>query len=173
MSEEWRDIPGFEGTYQASNLGNIRRISSSYTYVKNGKPLNRKKQGQLLKPKYKKHGYAFVALGVGKTKPVYKHIHRLVAAAFLGDNPNLQVNHKDQNKTNNRLNNLEWVTCQENRIHSIKLQNHNTVKLTVDDVLNIRKELNQGIKPTTLAKKYKVHVSGIYNIKRRDTWSYV
>lgn len=156
MIEEWRDIPEAQNFYQASNLGNIRHV-----------------YGNQLKPKFKSNGYAFVCLYINKPKPVYRHVHRLVAAAFLGDNSELQVNHKDQNKTNNRLDNLEWVTKQDNIRHSIRLKNHNTTKLAVSDVLEIREYLAMGFSPSYLAAKYEVHPSGIYNIKRKSTWSYV
>lgn len=101
-NEIWKDIPKYEGYYQASNLGNIRSISR--VTVKNQKIL-----GKILK-KYanNRNGYETVTLGLdGKTKKVL--VHRLVAEAFIPNPNNLpEVNHKDENKLNNRLENLEW-----------------------------------------------------------------
>ena len=95
--EIWKDIIGFEGMYQISNYGNV-------------KSLKKKKQHSdyLLKPFFIKNGYLKTQLS--KNNVCYRPlIHRLVAMHFI-DNPNnyKEVNHKDENKTNNRVDNLEW-----------------------------------------------------------------
>lgn len=99
MIEEWRDIKGYEGFYQVSNLGNVRSIFADEHY-----------RAKILKPHEQPNGYVFVNLWKDK-KPKHKTIHRLVAEAFI-PNPNNYpcVNHKDENKQNNRVDNLEFCT---------------------------------------------------------------
>lgn len=98
---EWKDVPGYEGLYKVSNQGDIatkRRQGS---------------QGCVLHPVLQPHGYITVSLC--KDGQVHKfYVHRLVAVTFLGEKPGMEVNHKDENRSNNRLENLEWVTANQN-----------------------------------------------------------
>ena len=102
MTEVWKDIKGFEGRYQVSNLGQVRSID-----VKVG---NRFFIRRILVPIKNSQGYMIVNL----SRKAHK-VHRLVAIAFL-DNPNNYrcVNHKDENKANNRVDNLEWCSYKYN-----------------------------------------------------------
>lgn len=112
MEEEiWRDIPGYEGLYQASNLGRVRSLDRTEEFLNNnGKISTRHRKGIILKPVVAKNGYCVVSL-CGKT---YK-VHRIIASIFVDNSDNLpQVNHKDENKLNNRANNLEWCTGEYN-----------------------------------------------------------
>ena len=122
MKEEWKNITSME-YYQASNLGRIRSVEH---YIKsnfhNCKLVKRK--GKILK-QYKGVYYSITINDKGKTRK--RLVHRLVAEAFI---PNLLnkpcINHKDGNKLNNNVNNLEWCTIQENTKHAYdnKLQNN-------------------------------------------------
>ena len=122
MEEIWKDIPNLNN-YQASNLGRIRSVEH---YIKsnfhNCKMVKRK--GKILK-QYKDNYYKIDINENGKTKK--KLVHRLVASTFI---PNLEnkpcVNHKDGNKLNNHISNLEWCTYSENTKHAYdnKLQNN-------------------------------------------------
>lgn len=99
MTEVWKDIPGYEGYYQVSDLGRIRG-----------------RRG-LNKPFKNRDGYLVATLFV-KGKKVRTGLHRLVASAFIPNPENKpQINHIDGIRTNNRIDNLEWVTCSENNLH--------------------------------------------------------
>ena len=119
INEEWRDIVGYEGLYQVSNLGRIKSL-------RNNKNNPREK---ILKLKLVKNGYYIIFL-YKNGKPKWYYVHRLVAIAFIPNPYNLpQVNHIDENKTNNCVENLEWCnqkynvnygTCIERRIKKLK-----------------------------------------------------
>lgn len=101
--EVWRDIPGWEGLYQVSNKGRVRSIRVRVT-----KPFTAR-------------GYLVATLHSGE-RIERAGVHRFVAAAFL-PNPEgkEQVNHINGDKTDNRVENLEWVTCQENNLHRVRV----------------------------------------------------
>ena len=106
--EEWRDVPGYEGLYQVSNLGRVRGMRRGLLNILSPSSYN---------------GYYRVNLSKGG-KYITIHIHRLVAMAFL-PNPNNypQVNHKDGDRKNNNLNNLEWCTASYNQLHAFRTLN--------------------------------------------------
>lgn len=119
MEEQWKDIPGYEGIYQASTYGRIRSIEGKTTQSTwHGE---RRWKERVLKPKgcadYRKIGYR-VSLWKDK-KPRDFLVARLVATTYLGDNieTSLTVNHKDGDRLNNRIENLEWLTVAGNIQH--------------------------------------------------------
>lgn len=108
--EIWKDIEGYEGRYQISNLGDVKSLNYRRTGI-----------AKLLTPKINKSGYKWVELSNGETtKPLL--VHRLVAMAFLS-NPNgySEVNHKDENPLNCKADNLEWCTHLYNVRYSFDL----------------------------------------------------
>lgn len=116
--EIWREIKGFENSYQVSSNGRVKSLER-YCKTKGGKL--RLKKESLLKPGYTLTGYQHVILrNNGEYKSVL--IHRLVAEAFI-PNPDVlpQVNHKDENKSNNCVDNLEWCTQSYNNIYGTRL----------------------------------------------------
>ena len=124
LTEEWRDIEGYEGLYQVSNLGRVKSLAR-VVMRSDGKPntVNEK----ILKDGITK-GYCAVVLCKDRKKKMYK-VHRLVAMAFLSNPHNLpEVNHKDENKKNNRVDNLEWCTSLYNNNYGTCIQRRvNTV----------------------------------------------
>lgn len=109
--EIWKDIAGYEKMYQVSNLGRVRSLDryswNGYKYWL--------QRGKILKPCQQKSGYLNVDLSDGHSKSHKYRVHRLVAQAFI-PNPNNypQVNHKDEDKSNNKVENLEWCTAKYN-----------------------------------------------------------
>ena len=119
MKEIWKDIKGYEGLYQVSNFGEIKSLGRKYSYYSISNNLvNGRRFPRKLKQGVRKDGYLFVALVKNKNKK-YMSTHRIVALNFLtpikGKN---QVNHKDGDKKNNQVKNLEWCTGKENVYHS-------------------------------------------------------
>lgn len=110
MEEIWKDIKGYEGLYQVSNLGNVKSLNYNHkNIVKN------------LKPTLYFKRYKAVSLFNNKKKKVFL-VHRLVALTFIPNYENKPfVNHIDGNKFNNKLENLEWVTNSENQKHAHKI----------------------------------------------------
>lgn len=103
MDEIWKDIPGYEGKYEVSNLGNVRSLNYNHTG-----------EIKLLKQGTNKKGYKLVNLCKNGKQKCYL-IHRLVAMTFIPNPNNLPIiNHKDENKVNNNVNNLEWCTYEYN-----------------------------------------------------------
>lgn len=113
--EFWKDIEGYEGLYQVSNLGRVRSLDRVvYQIQKGGKLTPMMYKGQILKMIHKPTGYVFCSLSKDNIQET-KLVHRLVAEAFI-PNPNNYpcVNHKDENKLNNVVENLEWCTHRYN-----------------------------------------------------------
>lgn len=116
MTELWRDIPGYEGYYQVSNLGRIKSLPRLVKSKNNGV---RKTKEILLKPQSDDEGYQSVGLHKENSQKDCR-IHRLVAEAFIPNPENKpQVNHIDGVKYHNNVRNLEWVTNSENMIHAL------------------------------------------------------
>ena len=164
MQEIYKDIVGYEGLYQVSNLGNVKSL-------KYGKE-------RILKSAINSKGYVVVVL-CKNLKCLTKKVHRLVAMAFIPNTENKeQVNHINGIKTDNRVENLEWCTQSENIQHgynnglfkSKKGEFHNLAKLLNKQVLDIRKD-NRTIK--TIALDYNVSVNIIYSIKNYKTWKHI
>lgn len=104
MKEVWKDIPNYEGLYEISDFGRVRSL---YT-------------NKILKPSIDRYGYARFSATKNKTQKTLR-VHRLVMEVFAPRVGALQVNHKDGIKLNNRLDNLEWCTDSENKIHAYEL----------------------------------------------------
>ena len=114
--EIWKDVPNYDDRYQASNMGKIRSKTRKTQFGRGWRIY----ESQIMTPQEDKDGYYKVALAKdGRKKRFF--VHRLVAMTFLGiDSERTVVNHKDGNKQNNNLSNLEWVTPSENTLHAFR-----------------------------------------------------
>jgi hypothetical protein len=112
MTEEWRDIPGYEDAYQVSDLGRVRSVERRVRLVPHpGIETTRRVPPRILKPGSKPDGHVSVCLGKGNTKDV----HLLVMLAFVGPRPDGQETlHRNENPADNRLINLRYGTRSEN-----------------------------------------------------------
>lgn len=162
--EIWRDIEGLEERYQVSNKGRIKSLLG--------------KKPRILSPSFINGGYLLVNLRYSKGKLV----HRLVAKAFIPNPENKsEVNHIDGDKTNNNVENLEWVTPKENTTHAFLMnlvhrsegEKSPRAKFTKQQILSIREEWIPNSKEHSaraLAKKYGVSSSTIERIVNRKRY---
>lgn len=121
--EVWKDVKGYEGLYQVSNLGKVKSLDRIRKQFNHKGIATIKYKGKILKPQIKSGtGYYTVTLYNKQRKAKIKLIHRLVAETFLDNfNNYLVVNHIDGNKKNNKVNNLEWCTQSHNVKESYRL----------------------------------------------------
>lgn len=172
-TEQWKDIPGYEGRYQASTLGRIRSVNrvvfSRNRYT--GAPFERRLKGQLLRPgAYSKTGHLSVVLG---HKAHGSPVHQLVLKTFVGEPPpGTEVLHSNGDPTDNRLSNLRYGTRRENILDVYK-QGKSWRKLSADDVQKIRKRLASGEGGSSIARDLGVSVSAVSNIKKGRTYSWL
>ena len=117
LTEVWKDIPDYEGSYQVSNMGRVRGLDRVIA-IKDGSM--RKHKGKVLKLYLGNTGYERAML-YDDNGAINKTVHRLVLETFKPhvDMNDLQVNHIDGNKLNNHLTNLEWLTRRDNMLHEI------------------------------------------------------
>lgn len=165
---EWRDIPGYEGLYQVSSDGQVKRLAGSYKCIKD----------RILKQSFNSAGYLQVALS-RDGKPLTKLIHNLVTLAFFGNPGDLWCNHKNGIKTDNRVENLEYVTPGQNNQHAYDTglhrkrygEHHWSRILSDDDVHDIRFVAFHALEEIggrkALAKQYGVSLTTIQAILSR------
>ena len=118
MNEIWHPCAGYETHYEVSNFGNVRSLERMVSHSLGGKKIQ---YSRILKAGITGSGYLTVNFCVDKVKSNHS-VHRLVARAFISNESNKpQVNHKDGNKQNNHVDNLEWVTVSENGLHAYRV----------------------------------------------------
>lgn len=181
MKEEWRDIEGWEGYYRVSNKGKVKSLRRYITRMLRGIELNSCwRKEHYMSTNDRKTRYIGVTLfrngeGGGEL------IHRLVASAFI-DNPDNKpcVNHKDGNKHNNEVSNLEWCTPKENGRHAVNNgltacgERQHDAKLTSDEVRYIRWIYKIGeITYKELGIIFGVGKETIGDLIRRTTWKHI
>ena len=164
-NEEWKDIPNYEGLYQASNLGRIKSLKRPYGLKE-----------KILKLQINSYGYYRVALCKNSIQKSY-YVHRLVFEAFNGQIPeNMQVNHINEVKTDNRLENLNLMTHKENcnfgtrNERMTKKLSKVVLQFTLDDILvKEYPSIHQAERETGFANQY---ISKCCNGKYKTAYSF-
>lgn len=147
MSEIWKDIPGYVGFYQISNLGNVRSLKRKVNNSESG--TQRETKDMLMNPWDNGNGYLVVSLQKNHKRKNY-YVHRLVADAFVNNPDDLGfVNHLDFNKHNNAVSNLEWCTQRENvnysKEHMKKPRNKCKASNTGEKYITLRTQRNKKV----------------------------
>lgn len=166
--EVWKDIPGFEGHYQASSDGRVRSLDRDIPCAHGA---TRRVKGRILTPaRYDKTGHVSVVLGHGAHG---SPVHRLVARAFLGAQPEgCEVLHMNGDPKDNRVVNLRYGTRTEN-ILDVYNQGGKWRTLTADQAVEIKKRLQEGETGASIAKAYGVSKSCISDLKRGKTFAWL
>lgn len=192
QDEVWKDVVGYEGIYQVSNFGKIRSVDRHVTYYNTfaNKECVKFLRGKVLKLQVSKHGYYTICATTLDRDTVRKTIsvHRIVAEAFLKNPENKPtVNHKNGNKLDNSVLNLEWATVSENVQHAydsglahsvISLftrrgEDHHKVKLNNSDISRIKELRAEGLKLKEISSMYSVSFSLISQICRGEIWKHL
>ena len=177
--EVWKDIPEYEDEYQISSLGNVRSLPRVMSYSNGGQ---RRYIGKILNPGLDSDGRLTVQLrknGKGRSFRIY----RLIMAAFVGPCPdNMEVAHRDGDKTNNSISNLIYCTRKENmhhkQLHNTQLrgEKQNGAILTEQAIKEIRARYVRRCKKNggrALSKLYGVHATIISRVVSRTIWKHV
>ena len=177
----WKDIKNYEGEYQVSNDGLVKSLPRYITYQRKGKGLSAYCPGKILRPRYTKDRYLGLVISHNGSNETIR-IHRAVAQAFIPNSLNLPIiNHKDGNKSNNVIANLEWTTYKENTAHAYRNglatnygSNHYLSKLRESDVLQIREiYLSKKLYQKEIARMFNVCPSLISYIISNKRWKHI
>lgn len=162
MSEEWRDVPGYEGLYQVSDMGRVKSSPRKGT------------DGRVLRPgrvnRLGHNGLYLYKDGKGK----FFLTHRLVLLAFVGPPPShCEVCHNNGDPHDNRLENLRYGTRSENCVDTSKMGHNKIRKLTDEQVQEIRRRLAEGEIGAHVAKDYGVHRDVVYRIRDGKVYAWL
>ena len=166
--EIWKDIPGYIGVYQVSNLGRVRSLDR---FVERGNK-GFFKEGQIQKLQNNGNGYLYKQLKYkGKHRNFY--IHRLVLMVFVGERPDgMVICHKDGDITNNKLSNLRYDTPSENNIDQFRQGSRKNV-LKIEEVLKIRKMYKEGYRPLDISKKLNINIHSVRSVAHGKSYSWL
>ena len=168
MAEIWKDIPGYEGRYQASTEGRIRSVDHDVTCVpRDGKRAYTKRmKGQVLRPCIGANGYPYVGLRKEQRSDnaQFLPVFHLIARTFLGERPRgTFICHQDGDKLNSRILNLRYDTPTENQI-DVYRQGGRYGKLSIEAVRDIKRRLARGESKSSIARVHGVSKTAIYYI---------
>lgn len=175
MTEVWKDIDGYEGFYKVSNLGRVMSVAHPELS-------HRPKTNRIMHFSKDKDGYSLVTLTKRGQKGLSKRVHRLVAQAFIPNPENYkEINHINEIKDDNRVENLEWCTTRYNltyghRLDSIRGEKCSKSKLTSEEVEEIRRIYEKGSTEygqSALGKKYGVSHGSIAYIVKGKSWKHL
>lgn len=151
--EAWKPVVGFEDFYEVSNLGRVRRTETHH----------------ILRPSYDNHGYPRVHLSINGQSRVIR-IHQIVAKTFLKSlQTDLVVNHIDNNPCNNQIENLEYVTRQENLRHAVKqgrMGKHKISQTAISGIISLIEQRSPHLTYREIAEISKVNIQVVSNIGR-------
>lgn len=169
--EIWKQVDSVDGLYEVSSEGRLRQCSGMS-----------RRTGRVLKPQVRPNGYVQASVRFIDGSYKYPLMHRLVAEAFIGPIPDsMQINHKNGDRSDNRVENLEIVTCSENNRHAYRVlgrerpegSKHPVSKLSEEDVMDIRWMYGLGVRQFVLAKEYAIDPTTIRDIVHRRHWKHI
>ena len=174
MKETWKPIVGYEGLYEVSNLGRVRSLTRLSKFRnRSGKLDERVIKGRIMRPQKQRTGYLNVGLSKDGKVTLFR-VHRLVAAAFIANPEGLyEVNHIDEDKTNNRADNLEWCDHKYNNNYGSKPrrgERNPMAKLTSEDVDEIRYRRASGEMLKTIAADFGISINHVCNLAQGKRW---
>ena len=176
MHTEWKDIPGYEGRYQASTDGQIRGCDRTYTITpKGGEPYKRTHKGKILQECVGSNGYMYVGLRETQMSKnaTFLPVHHLIAETFLGERPaGMQICHKDGHKTNNSVDNLRYDCARENHLDVYRCGG-SYGKLTIGQVQDIKKRLKNGETQSSIARIFGISQTAVYYIDKGVHFAWV
>jgi len=168
MKEKWKTISG-NNNYEISTHGRIKRIKAG----------RGAKVGKILNPTLDGAGYLIVSLYKNNKRNIDR-VHQLTAFHFIGKRPSgYQINHKDCNKKNNRLRNLEYCTPLENTRHAIRHglggsgERNGMAKLTAKDVIKIRALVAKGETMKQVGKKFNISYQHVSDVSTNKRWAHI
>ena len=179
ITEVWKDVLGFETLYEVSSIGNVNRITKKIKIKNHFVTFNGKKMIPM------DNGKGYLRYKLSKNDKSKRYMaHRLVAEAFIPNPENKRcINHKDGNKANNNISNLEWNTHSENSIHALKTglivrhkgEKHSNSKLNNFQVKLIRrfKKIYPKVTCAYISRKFNVSGSIIERIIKNETYNII
>jgi hypothetical protein len=182
-NEIWKDIPEFEGYYQASTMGRIRSLDRKINKKVGKEIFETTRIGRIFRLRYKKNR-RYLSVRLSKNGKIKGYpLHRLIAITFIENSENKpQVNHLNGIKSDNRVENLSWTNSSENIKHAITMglnksvvgENHGSCIFKNEDVIKIRELYATGnYSYNDIGKMFNSNKCRIFEIVKRKTWKHI